>query len=448
MQSSRRLSLPYLQPSQAQKHVTHNEALQKLDILVQMAIESFEATTPPAAPVEGEIHALGAAPTGAWAGHGDTLAAWVEGAWLFLAPQEGWQALDKAGGGLKIRTDTGWEDPTPPDMAYLPGVGVNAAHDTTNRLSVAAPATLLTHEGAGHQLKINKKTGADTASLLFQTGWAGRAEMGTAGGDDFAIKVSVDGSSWTTALSFDAATGRASGMAVTQAADDTAAGRLMRTGDGGILGPALGLTGTADLLDRDLQSGAYVAPANAVGGLPETSAYFHSLSLSKREGGYYTGMSIRNTGNPAAQRVWFGSGGSTGNPVSWTEIWHRANTTVDTNGFVKEASPIIRLFNDGTEEPTEPMGAVFARTGTGRYTLSGVAALASRGWRIEVPQDANGNRVVFVDTDYDAALRMLSIRTHEIVWDGGWVPGAPRDIPAGRWVDLRFSEEEGTAPPA
>lgn len=207
MSRSERLSLPYLQPAQAQKHVTHNEALQQLDVLVQLAVEGIDASIPPALPAAGEVHALGAGPTGAWAGHAGELAAWIDGTWQFIAPQEGWQALDKVSGRLYRHAGGSWQDLALPDLTDLPGVGVNASHDSTNRLSVSAPATLLNHEGAGHQLKLNKATEADTASLLFQTGWSGRAEMGTAGEEDFTVKVSADGSNWATGLRLDAATG-------------------------------------------------------------------------------------------------------------------------------------------------------------------------------------------------------------------------------------------------
>jgi hypothetical protein len=78
----------------------------------------------------------------------------------------------------------------------LPMLGINASPDATNRLSVATEATLLNHEGTGHQLKLNKATPGDMASLLFQTGFSSRAEMGTTGSDDFTIKVSPNGSTW------------------------------------------------------------------------------------------------------------------------------------------------------------------------------------------------------------------------------------------------------------
>ena len=87
--TSARLALPYLMPSQAQKHVTHNEALRKLDVLVQLTVEVFDAATPPSLPEDGQVWALGPAPTGAWAGHPHELAIWDDGNWSFEALTEG-----------------------------------------------------------------------------------------------------------------------------------------------------------------------------------------------------------------------------------------------------------------------------------------------------------------------------------------------------------------------
>lgn len=44
---SPRLALPYLQAAHAQKHVTHNEALQRLDLLAQLVVEAFDENAPP-----------------------------------------------------------------------------------------------------------------------------------------------------------------------------------------------------------------------------------------------------------------------------------------------------------------------------------------------------------------------------------------------------------------
>lgn len=196
---SARLNLPFLMPSQAQKHITHNEALELLDALVQVGLASLAAETPPASPADGEMHALGAAPTGDWATHAGELAYWTGTGWLFLSPQTGWQAWDITGGQMCIWDGSAWVR-----LAQAPDqvdqLGIQTGADTTNRLAVQSPATLLTHDGAGHQLKINKAGASDTASLLFQSGWTGHAEMGLAGDNSLRVKVSDDGSAWTTAM--------------------------------------------------------------------------------------------------------------------------------------------------------------------------------------------------------------------------------------------------------
>jgi len=234
-----RLELPLIQQSQAQKHVTHNEALAILDLLVQLVVQDFGVNTPPGSPQDGQVWALGGAPTGAWAGQASMLAARINGGWEFIAPQPGWRAVGLVDGSLRRWTGSDWLQPAL-DLSNMPGVGVNASFDETNRLVVSALATLLTHEGAGHQLKINKAAAGDTASLLFQTDWSGRAEMGTAGNDDFTVKVSPDGSAWHEALVLDRTNGNAvmkqlqaealTGTAVTQSDTDTTEGRVMRTG--------------------------------------------------------------------------------------------------------------------------------------------------------------------------------------------------------------------------
>ena len=94
-------------------------------------------------------------------------------------------------------------------LQNLDSVGINTTADATNRLAVSSDATLLSHAGSDHRVVVNKDGETDTASLLFQTGYFGRAEMGTAGSDDLAVKVSADAATWNTGVSFNAATGRA-----------------------------------------------------------------------------------------------------------------------------------------------------------------------------------------------------------------------------------------------
>jgi hypothetical protein len=204
-ETSPRLLLPFIQAAQAQKHVTHNEAVELLDLLVQLTVEGFDAITPPATPQDGQVWALGTAPAGPWAGQGGRLAAWANGGWLFLSPRQGWRAA--RGTDLRVFDGAAWVAPDLPVLDNIDGVGVNTVHDAVNRLALASGASLFSHEGAGHQLKINKAAPGETASVLFQSDFGGRAEFGLAGSDDFSVKVSADGSVWTTALSVAGATG-------------------------------------------------------------------------------------------------------------------------------------------------------------------------------------------------------------------------------------------------
>lgn len=208
-ETSPTLALPYLQPAQAQKHVTHNEALRILDAVTQLSVLNAELNTPPLLPSEGDRYIVGTAGTDAWAGQGHNIALWVDGVWQFFVPLIGWRA-DIGSSGATLRFDGAeWVEPAAPEIEFqnLPLMGVNATADPTNRLSVAADATLLSHSGAGHQVKMNKSAAGDTASLVFQTGFSGRAEIGTTGDDNFAIKVSADGSSFLRAIQVDRATG-------------------------------------------------------------------------------------------------------------------------------------------------------------------------------------------------------------------------------------------------
>lgn len=210
-ESTPNLVLPFIMPSQAQKHVTHNEAIRALDALVQMGVESRTLSQPPAAPQDGARFIIGPTPGGAWTGRANRVAAWQDGAWAFFQPRVGWLAWVNDEAIAVVWRGTEWEAlSAAASLNPTPLVGVNTTADETDRLAVASPSTLLTHEGAGHRLKINKAASGETASLLFQAGYSGRAEMGIAGDDDFRVKVSADGESWKDALVVNRATGAVS----------------------------------------------------------------------------------------------------------------------------------------------------------------------------------------------------------------------------------------------
>ncbi|SFO03653.1 DUF2793 domain-containing protein [Sphingomonas sp. OK281] len=91
-----RLALPMLQPAQAQKETTHNEALALLDLAVQASVLAVGTNVPPVAPVAGNAWIVGSAPTGGWAGQARAIAGWTSGGWRFVVPREGMTAWSVA----------------------------------------------------------------------------------------------------------------------------------------------------------------------------------------------------------------------------------------------------------------------------------------------------------------------------------------------------------------
>ena len=201
MDFSAKLTLPYLLPNQAQKHVTMNESLRRLDAIVQLSVISADLSSPPDDPSDGDRYLVAEAGTGDWAGMDGQIASFQDGAWAFYPPQAGWVAWDEETSELIAFDGSGWIAAAGSAAAGDPEtLGINAAADDVNRLAVRSAATLFSHEGAGHQLKINKASETDTASVLFQSNWSGRAEIGLTGSDDFLLKTSPDGETFAPTL--------------------------------------------------------------------------------------------------------------------------------------------------------------------------------------------------------------------------------------------------------
>lgn len=202
--TSSNLKLPYIMPAQAQKHVTHNEAVRALDALVHLAVVDRTTTAPPAAPPDGARYIVPSGATGAWATFSGSVAAWQDDAWMFYRPAAGFCAWIAAEARLAVYTGSAWVPVSLDQSGALDGarrIGINTSADDTNRLVVRARASLFDGEVADHRVVVNKRTAAATASFVLQTGYSGRAEIGLAGDDHLSVKVSPDGATWLTALS-------------------------------------------------------------------------------------------------------------------------------------------------------------------------------------------------------------------------------------------------------
>ena len=149
--------------------------------------------------------------------------------------------------------------------------------------------------------------------------------------------------------------------------------------------------------------------------------------------------------------------GNVVNKESWrAEFRTTLNTSVDGNGFIKQASPIARLSDDPSAMTDnyldgfvlsglaavnqDATGVSAEKIDTGIYVVSGAVGLAKEGWDFEIPQDSNGNRLCFVTTEVNdngeiivrVSKRKMDFETATVI------AGEPMDIPAGRWIDFRL----------
>ena len=83
-----KFGLPYIATSQASPEITHNQALNMLQML-SGGVVSRGLNAPPGGPAEGATYIVGTAPTGAWAGWANAIAGWFGGAWVFVPGVDG-----------------------------------------------------------------------------------------------------------------------------------------------------------------------------------------------------------------------------------------------------------------------------------------------------------------------------------------------------------------------
>lgn len=142
MPTTPRLALPLLAVSQAQKEVTHNEALTLLDALLHAAVEAGPLAAPPASPVTGQCWLVDAVPSGAWAGKGHAIAIWTAGGWRFAPPREGVTVV-RLTDNMRLRFDgAAW---VPPATVGMPAGG--AIIDSEARSAISTLILSLAAQG-------------------------------------------------------------------------------------------------------------------------------------------------------------------------------------------------------------------------------------------------------------------------------------------------------------
>ena len=144
----------------------------------------------------------------------------------------------------------------------------------------------------------------------------------------------------------------------------------------------------------------------------------------------------------ASSNVWVGQRSNSTAALRFHRLITTANSSVDGNGFIKAASPIVSLYADKIElnDEAKLQPITFEKLGVGDYLIKGSLGFAQEGWYIEMPKDANGN--VLVAAVYkQLANNDISVKTYDYMLNkkGRIVPDleTPLDIPENRWIDLR-----------
>jgi hypothetical protein len=201
-----------------QKHVTLNTALTRLDALLQTAVVSRTTRNQPGAPTDGDLYILPADAEGtAWGGRATgALMRFEAGGWTVVSTPNGLIAVVLDEGAIVVRADAGWVGlgERLGKVQGLVRLGLDTIADDANPLSAKINAALFTARGVEEggdgdlRLTLNKEAASDVLSLLFQSGYAARAELGLIGEDDLGLKACDDAGTWRTVFRVDRATGR------------------------------------------------------------------------------------------------------------------------------------------------------------------------------------------------------------------------------------------------
>ncbi|WP_044102959.1 hypothetical protein [Acinetobacter pittii] len=160
-----------------------------------------------------------------------------------------------------------------------------------------------------------------------------------------------------------------------------------------------------------------------------------------------------DTGNPTGLYIAC-SNSNTGNWGALYKIYTQANTTVDSNGFIKSASPIVKLFADKIElnDEAAEQNTTFEKLDVGHYLIKGSSGFSKEGWWIEIPTDTHGNKICAVEyqtlENGDLEIKTFKKKLND---EGDIVANldAPIEIPTNangepRWIDIRLNSIKKT----
>ncbi|HED1798411.1 TPA: phage tail protein [Citrobacter freundii] len=248
---------------------------------------------------------------------------------------------------------------------------------------------------------------------------------------------------------------------------DTTTGRVLKVGDFGLgkrINPKID-----DVYNKKYSTGVYKVDTGT-GGWPYP--YAMMIRMSDRDYGAggdayrqqaFAAIAV-GAGNHGMRFIFYADGGA----ETWQTVYGTNNTTVDGNGFIKTASPVIKIFANGACEcMPEAEGCCVKHIATGEYLITGCVGLNSdAAWGgidggFEIPVDRNKNPRIWLDYKVNADGSVLIRTYHRVhssapefarnrigntdingVFTEAVADGEPVDIPADSFVSVRVEMPE------
>ncbi|TXU04952.1 hypothetical protein D4N07_11785 [Enterobacter hormaechei] len=139
---------------------------------------------------------------------------------------------------------------------------------------------------------------------------------------------------------------------------------------------------------------------------------------------------------------------------AWMQTYSTGNTIKASDGTLKAASPVVKLFADGSFETNEESeGCTVTRIKTGEYLIEGCMGLNSdAAWGgidggFDIPKDRNGQALIWLDYEVSADGSVLVKTFHREYPTApafarnsleGYADGDPSDIPIDQYVSVRI----------
>ena len=188
------LDLPLVAGNQAQKHVTVNEALLRIDALAQLVLQSTDTQTPPNAPAEGEVWAVPDGANGDWAGQAGQVAVFLNGGWAFVPARAGWLAFVSDRGARVHFDGVGWIE----GAGSVSPSGAGFVHRTVDVDHPIGAGGVTTVPNA---LPANTIVYGVTGRVLTAIGGASSLRIGVAGSDNrYGSGIGVGAGAWARGL--------------------------------------------------------------------------------------------------------------------------------------------------------------------------------------------------------------------------------------------------------